>query len=67
MNEKKIFKIHGMDCPSCALLLELELEEIGVKAKCSYQKEILEVEYNGSLIKESRIRDLVKSEGCEII
>ena len=41
---KKIYKVAGMDCPSCASLLELDLEDAGVKAKCSYPNSTLEVE-----------------------
>lgn len=38
-----IYKITGMDCPSCATMLELNLEEAGIKCKCSYSKEEVEV------------------------
>lgn len=41
---KKTYKIKGMDCPSCASLIELDLEDAGIKAKCSFPKESLEVE-----------------------
>lgn len=33
-----------MDCASCASLLEMDLEDIGITASCSYTKETLEVE-----------------------
>lgn len=41
--QKKTYKIEGMDCASCATLLELDLEDAGINAKCSYAKGILEV------------------------
>jgi len=41
---KKIYKITGLDCPSCASLLEIDLEEKGLKCKCSYAQQTLEVE-----------------------
>lgn len=41
---KKIYKIKGMDCASCASLIEMDLEDAGIKTKCSYSKETLEVE-----------------------
>lgn len=41
---KTIYKISGMDCPSCASLLELDLEDAGIKAKCSYPNSCVEVE-----------------------
>lgn len=38
------YKITGMDCDSCATLLELDLEDAVIKnCKCSYQANILEV------------------------
>ena len=32
-----------MDCPSCAMLIESELDDAGIKAKVSYAKETLEL------------------------
>lgn len=40
----KIYKIKGMDCVSCAALIEMDLEDAGIKARCSYPKETLEIE-----------------------
>ncbi len=40
----KIYKIAGLNCPSCAVLIESELEDAGIKAKVSYAAETLEVE-----------------------
>ena len=42
--DTKHYKIKGMDCPSCAMLLESELEDAGIKTKVSYAKEELEVD-----------------------
>ena len=41
---KKIYKIEGMDCPNCAVMLECDLEDAGIEAKCSYTKNTLEIE-----------------------
>ena len=41
---KKTYRIKGMDCPSCASMLELDLEDAGIKAKCSYPNSCVEVE-----------------------
>lgn len=43
----KIYKVKGMECPSCASLLECELEDKGIRAKVNFAKETLEVEGNG--------------------
>lgn len=41
---KKIFKVSGMDCSACAKLIELDLEDAGISASCSYAKATLEVD-----------------------
>lgn len=43
MNKVK-YKIKGMDCASCATLLELDMEDAGIACKCSYSKEEIEVD-----------------------
>lgn len=43
-NVAKIYKIDGMHCASCASMLELDLEDAGIRAKCSYADSALEVE-----------------------
>ena len=63
---KKLYKIKGMDCPSCAMVIETELEDLGVKANCSYQKETLAVEYDPELVPEENILEEVKNEGYNI-
>ena len=45
----KIYKIAGMDCPSCAMLIESDLEDAGIKTKVSYAKQTLEVEDAGNI------------------
>jgi len=62
---KKIYEISGLDCPSCASLLESDLEDICIKAKCSYQKSSLEVEFDDKL-DESEIFSLVIKSGYQI-
>jgi hypothetical protein len=58
-----IYKIKGMDCASCASVLELDLEDAGIKCKCSYQSEILEVEGNHD---EKKVIEIVKKSGYSI-
>lgn len=41
---KQKFKIQGMHCTSCAMNIEWELEDKGIKAKCNYAQEILEID-----------------------
>jgi len=61
---KKTYKISGFDCPSCASLLELNLEDAGVKAKCSYSKSTVEVEGDGNFV---NIKKVVEKSGYSII
>ncbi len=62
----KHYKVSGMDCASCAMVIETELEDIGVTAKCSFSKEILEVEFDQKKTSESEILKVVESGGYHL-
>ena len=61
--KKKTYTVEGMHCTSCAMVIESDLEDIGVKANCSYAKQTLEVEYDESKITEETIHESVKKSG----
>lgn len=61
--KKKTFTVEGMHCTSCALMIESDLEDLGVASKCSYPKQTLEVEFDEKTISEDRIKDTVKKSG----
>lgn len=63
---KKVYKIEGMHCASCAMLIEGELEDAGMKATCSYAKQTLEVEGDESTGDEEHIRQLVRKAGYSV-
>lgn len=63
---KKTYKIKGMDCVACAQMIELDLEDVGVVAKCNYPKETLEVEYDPKEVGEHKIQEVVKSSGYNL-
>ncbi|CAN5293582.1 hypothetical protein BH10PAT1_BH10PAT1_3470 [soil metagenome] len=63
---KKTYKVEGMDCTSCAMIIESDLEDAGVKAKCSFAKQILEVEFDPKKIPETKIKEIVKTSGYVI-
>jgi copper chaperone CopZ len=63
---KKIYKIGGMHCASCALMIESDLEDAGAKARCNYAKQTLEVEFDEKKIKENKINEIVKTTGYTI-
>lgn len=62
---KKIkLKIEGMHCSSCAMNIDFDLEDIGVKsAKTSYVKQETEVEFDEEKIKPQKIIDQIKKTG----
>jgi Cu+-exporting ATPase len=65
--KKKTFTIDGMHCTSCALLIESDLEDAGVKATCSYAKQTLTVEFDETKIGEKNIKDVVAKAGYQIV
>jgi len=64
--KKKSYKVLGMHCTSCPLLIESDLEDAGVKAACNYARQTLDVEFDDSRIAEEKIRDVVRSSGYEL-
>ncbi|OGG04192.1 hypothetical protein A2Z33_03490 [Candidatus Gottesmanbacteria bacterium RBG_16_52_11] len=60
---KKTLKVGDMHCTSCALMIEAELEDAGVKARCSYADQTLDVEYDESRVSLDTIREAVKKAG----
>ena len=57
---KKKLKIIGMHCSSCAMSIDMDLEDVlGVKeAKTNYAKQESEVEFDEEIV---RVEDLIKS------
>ena len=64
---KKTFKIGGMHCTSCALMIESDLEDAGVRAVCNYAKQTLEVEFDEKKIGEKKITDVVLQAGSRVV
>lgn len=52
-----------MDCPSCATMLECDLEDAGCKAKCSYAKGTLEIEEPHD---KEKIVEIIKKSGYSV-
>lgn len=63
---KKTFSIGGMHCASCSLMIEADLEDIGVTASCSYAKGTLDVEYDEQKVTEQSIKEIVQKAGYAI-
>lgn len=48
------------------MVIEGELEDAGVKARCNYVRETLEVEFDPKKVGETKIRDIVAASGYQI-
>lgn len=64
---KKTYKVNGMHCTSCAMIIEGELEDVGVQARCSYIKETLDVDFDEGKISEKTIHDAVSKAGYTVV
>ncbi len=65
---KKIYKVEGMHCTSCALSIDEELEEVrGVrKAKTSYARETTEIEFDEGQVVEEEIVAAINRAGYSV-
>lgn len=62
--KKLKLKIEGMHCTSCAMNIDFDLEDLGVKsAKTNYAKQETEVEFDEEKIKPQAIIDQIKKTG----
>src|SRR3989344_2518853 len=57
---KKTFKIKGMNCNSCAMLIEKELKENVNHVSASYAKEQAEVDFDENKISEKEVKDKIE-------
>ena len=64
---KKTYKVSGMHCTSCSLVIESDLEDAGVKASCSYAKQMLEIEFDEQTLGEDNIKEIIKQSGYSIM
>lgn len=66
---KKIFKIQGMHCASCATMIDLDLEDLKgiIKAKTDYAKSELSVEYDEKLVSEKEIIASINRSGYSVV
>jgi hypothetical protein len=63
MNQVK-YIIKGMDCASCASMLELDLEDAGIKCKCSYAKEEIIIEGDHD---SKKVVEIIKKSGYSVL
>lgn len=62
---KKKLKIEGMHCTSCAMVIDMDLEDLeGIKsAKTSYAKAETEVEFDFEKVSLEKIMENIKKSG----
>ncbi|MBI2630109.1 heavy-metal-associated domain-containing protein [Candidatus Pacearchaeota archaeon] len=63
MINKKIFKIEGMHCDSCAKIIEMELEGKVKNARIDSKTGIAEIEFDENKISENEIRKIIEKAG----
>jgi len=63
---KKIFKIKGMHCNSCAQGIEDKLKDRVNRISVSFSKEQVEIDFDKTKISEEEIGKLIAQEGCII-
>lgn len=68
MNKKIKLKIEGMHCSSCAMCIDMDLEDLdGVqKAQTSYAKQETEVEYDEEKVNLQKITETVRQSGYKV-
>ncbi|MDD2822883.1 MAG: heavy-metal-associated domain-containing protein [Candidatus Daviesbacteria bacterium] len=62
---KKKFKIEGMHCTSCAMSIDMDLEDLEgvVNCKTSYAKGETECEFDSNKVSEEKILETIKKSG----
>ncbi len=64
---KKTYKLKGMHCTSCAMVIEGELEDIGANASCSYARETVDVAFDENKLTEAAIKDTIRKAGYQTV
>ncbi len=64
---KKMYKVSGMHCASCAMLIEGELEDAGIIATCSFAKQTVEVEGKEGMIDDLKVKEAVEKAGYKVV
>jgi len=65
---KRIFKLSGLHCTSCNLVIEGELEDqLGISASCSYHSQTVSVTFDSSKVSDDQIVTIIESQGYKVI
>ncbi len=66
MKTKRTYKIQGMHCASCAMLIEGELEDRGIMGRCSYAKQTVEIESESTRQIDPVVKEAVEAAGYHV-
>jgi copper chaperone CopZ len=66
MKTTKAYKIAGMHCASCAMLIEGELEDRGITGRCSFAKQTLEIDTEDADAVDMVVEEAVTAAGYRI-
>jgi copper chaperone CopZ len=68
MEKNVVFKIEGMHCGSCAMDIDMTLEDAkGVKeSNTNYAKSETRIKYDEKAISEDKLKEIIKSVGYEV-
>lgn len=66
---KKKFKITGMHCSSCAITIDMDLEDLeGIKSsRTSYAKQETEIEFDQEKVTDGLVLETIKKSGYSAI
>lgn len=64
---KKTYKISGMHCTSCSMVIEGDLEDIGVSARANYARQIVEIDELPAGVGESQVVAVIEKQGYKVI
>ena len=67
MKTRKTYKIAGMHCVGCVMLIEGELDDIGVKARINYAQQFIEAEFDPQKTTSDQIKKTIAKLGYTVV
>ena len=65
---EKTYKVTGMHCASCEMLIKESLEDAGVKVlDISAKKNMVKVDFDDKKINEIKIKTIIEGEGYKVV
>lgn len=65
---KRKYKLAGMHCTSCAMVVEGELEDnLNVSASCDWVRQVVEVEFDPDRVDHAKIVQIIEAQGYKVV